>query len=79
VTTEEIMLRLLELEQRFDSYCGLYEEELTQLRTDIRELRQGLLANLQTVSRDSKAAGKSLAWDPEAPADLTGSPPIADI
>jgi len=79
VTTQEIMLRLLKLEQRFDSYCGLYEDELTQLRTDIRDLRQGLLANLQAASRDGKGESTSPPPESSAGVNLATGVPIADI
>ncbi|RPI54516.1 MAG: hypothetical protein EHM56_06165 [Chloroflexi bacterium] len=37
-------LRLLELEQRFESYCTLHEEELKEIRSTLNQLRADMLA-----------------------------------
>lgn len=36
--------RLLELEQRFDSYCKLHEEELLEIKATMNQLRENILA-----------------------------------
>jgi len=46
-----IALRLLELEQRFDSFCALYEDELREMRVALRRLREDILS----LQRDVEA------------------------
>jgi hypothetical protein len=41
---EGLALRLLRLEQRFQSYCALHDEELREIREALRHLREDLLA-----------------------------------
>ena len=41
---EGLALRLLRLEQRFQSYCVLHDEELREIREALRHLREDLLA-----------------------------------
>ncbi len=41
---EGLALRLLRLEQRFQSYCALHEEELREIHEALRHLREDLLA-----------------------------------
>jgi phage shock protein A len=43
VTTNDVALRLLELEQRFKSYCTLHEEELREIRATLSQLRKDIL------------------------------------
>jgi len=40
----DIALRLLKLEQKFDSYCALYEDELREMRVALGQLREDLLS-----------------------------------
>jgi hypothetical protein len=35
-----IALRLLQIEQRFESYCTLYEEELREIKVALNQLRE---------------------------------------
>ena len=39
----DIALRLLELEQRFESYCSLHEEELREIKATLSQLRKDIL------------------------------------
>ncbi len=41
--TKDLALRLLELEQRFEAYCMLHEEELAEIRSVLLQLREDLL------------------------------------
>lgn len=43
IDIEELAFRLLELEQRFDSYTSLYEEELGEIAGALDRLRQDVL------------------------------------
>ena len=43
----DIALRLLELEQRFESYCSLHEEELREIRATLSQLRKDILGPSQ--------------------------------
>jgi hypothetical protein len=38
-------LRLLELEQKFESYCTIHEEELKEIKTILDQLREDILRN----------------------------------
>jgi hypothetical protein len=38
-------LRLLELEQKFESYCTIHEEELKEIKTILDQLREDILKN----------------------------------
>jgi hypothetical protein len=40
---KDLSLRLLEVEQRFESYCLLHEEELTEIKKILLELREDIL------------------------------------
>jgi hypothetical protein len=42
-TANDIALRLLELEQRFESYCALHEEELREIQATLNQLREDIL------------------------------------
>ena len=42
-TTKAVALRLLELEQRFESYCALHEEELREIKATLNQLREDIL------------------------------------
>ncbi len=50
--TKDLALRLLELEQRFESYCTLHEEELAEIRSVLLQLREDFLK----ASRDLETA-----------------------
>ena len=39
-----IALRLLQIEQRFESYCTLHEEELREIKATLDQLREDVLA-----------------------------------
>lgn len=41
-----IAIRILELEQRFESYCSLYEEEMKEIRSMLTEMREELLSQI---------------------------------
>ena len=40
----DIALRLLKLEQRFESYCTLHEEELREIKATLSQLRKDILS-----------------------------------
>ena len=42
-TLENLMVRLLELEQRFDSYYALHETELEEIKAAMSQLRGNIL------------------------------------
>ena len=42
-STKDLMFRLLQLEQRFESYTALYEEELAEIKDNLRQLREDIL------------------------------------
>ena len=39
----DVALRLLELEQRFEAYCTLHEEELREIKATLNQLREDTL------------------------------------
>ena len=43
-------LQLLELEQKFESYCAINEEELKQIRMTLEQLREDILNATQDYS-----------------------------
>jgi hypothetical protein len=40
----KLAMRLLELEQRFESYCALHEEELKEIQCTLNQLRADILS-----------------------------------
>ncbi len=42
-SAKDLMFRLLQLEQRFESYSALYEEELAEIKDNLRRLREDIL------------------------------------
>lgn len=38
-----LAMRLLELEQKFESYCSIHEEELKEIKTTLDQLREDIL------------------------------------
>ena len=60
-TASALALRLLEMEQRFESYCTLHEEELKEIRSTLNQLRTEVLAWSRTLPSPCDPA-------PEAPA-----------
>ena len=51
VDTDSLAFRLLELEQKLDSYTALYEEELVEIEEALNQLRQDIL----TVQREKES------------------------
>jgi hypothetical protein len=53
-----LALRLLELEQRFESYCALHDEELKEIQSTLNQLRADILSvkrsrpSLDPIDRD---------------------------
>ena len=39
---DDLSLRLLKLQQRFDSYCALHDEDLAEIRQTLQQLRAEL-------------------------------------
>ena len=42
-----LAMRLLELEQKFESYCSIHDEELKEIKTTLDQLREDILRNEQ--------------------------------
>lgn len=71
-SAKDLMFRLLQLEQRFESYTALYEEELAEIKHNLRHLREDILGlsrnleaepdveNLETSSDGNRAQGDTL-------------------
>jgi hypothetical protein len=53
-TASSIALRLLQIEQRFESYCTLYEEELREIKVALNQLREDVLKLHRSVEADGK-------------------------
>jgi hypothetical protein len=47
-----IALRLLQIEQRFESYCTLYEEELREIKVALNQLREDVLKLHRSMETD---------------------------
>jgi hypothetical protein len=43
-------MQLLELEQKFESYCAINEEELKQIKMTLEQLREDILSDDQEYS-----------------------------
>ncbi len=43
-------MQLLELEQKFESYCAINEEELKQIKMTLEQLREDILSGNQDYS-----------------------------
>ncbi len=48
-SASNIALRLLQIEQRFESYCTLHEEELREIRSTLNQLREEVLELQRSV------------------------------
>ena len=65
----DMAFRLLELEQRFESYCALYDEEMNEIRTTLSSLRAQILDTIEesqaafTADEDSNAPAARPAED----------------
>ena len=53
-TVSSIALRLLQIEQRFESYCTLYEEELREIKVALNQLREDVLKLHRSVEADGR-------------------------
>ena len=67
----DLLVRLLQLEQRFESYSRLYEEEMGEIRETLLHLREDALKlaqaseeNLNTGEPQSSEDGHSLKEEP---------------
>lgn len=54
VTTNDVALRLLELEQRFKSYCTLHEEELREIKAILSQLGKDILELHREMEADQQ-------------------------
>jgi hypothetical protein len=61
----DIAFRLLELEQRFEAYCTLYEEELRDIEAKLRELREDALRIRQGSKPEDRSIERSCLPAPE--------------
>lgn len=48
----DIALRLLKLEQRFEAYCTLHEEELREIKATLNQLREDILRRHRDLETD---------------------------
>ena len=53
-TVSSVALRLLQIEQRFESYCTLYEEELREIKVALNQLREDVLKLQRSVETDGR-------------------------
>ena len=51
----DLLVRLLQLEQRFESYSRLYEEEMGEIRETVLRLREDVLKLAQADSHNPTA------------------------
>jgi hypothetical protein len=61
---KDIPFRLLELEQRFESYCTLHEEELAEIKETLRCLREDVLRLVRDLG--THLDGDGLGTTPES-------------
>lgn len=57
-------MQLLELEQRFESYCTINEEELKQIKIALEQLREDILSingNCLTINEKSQVIVDTLS------------------
>ncbi|MGC8837204.1 MAG: hypothetical protein ACP5UM_02200 [Anaerolineae bacterium] len=68
---ENLALRLLRLEQRFQSYCTLHDEELREIREALQRLREELLAQASSGAANPHWAGGKEAGHEEEDIPVT--------
>ena len=56
-TTSALMFRLLQLEQRFESYCTLHEEELAEIKDTLWQLREAILRLSRNLAEEPAEEG----------------------
>jgi hypothetical protein len=56
----DLMVRLLQLEQRFESYFKLYEEELGEIKDTLQSLREDVLRLAQQTPEENPDTGEPL-------------------
>jgi len=64
----ELAVRLLELEQRFKSYCTLHEAEMVEIRAALDELRGDILSStpgLRAATNPVCAQSADEGYNPE--------------
>jgi hypothetical protein len=59
----DIAVRLLELEQRFESYCSLHEEELREIKATLNQLRKDILGPNQDLGVGQEEDALGVAMD----------------
>ena len=67
---EDLALRLLELEQRFNSYCVLHEEELAEIRHALQQLREDILRLHQDLRTQPGGHSPADSSDDAVPSSL---------
>lgn len=61
----DILVRLLQLEQRFESYSRLYDEEMEEIRETLLRLREDVLKLAQASEEDLAVDEELLQTDGE--------------
>lgn len=67
----DLLVRLLQLEQRFESYSRLYEEEMGEIRETLLHLREDVLRLAQSSEEKPKAGDERSSGDGHNPKDET--------
>jgi hypothetical protein len=60
---KDMAFRLLELEQRFESYCTLHDEELAEIKEALQQLREVILKSGRNLGTDFDESNPAAALD----------------
>lgn len=73
---KDMALRLLKLEQRFESYCTLHDEELAEIKETLQQLREDILKSGRNPGTDPDEGNPVAAPDYSiSEADTAENPP----
>ncbi len=67
----DIMVRLLQLEQRFESYSRLYDEEMDEIKGTLLRLREDVLKLAQASEENLAANEGQIQTDGQPPPEET--------
>jgi hypothetical protein len=56
---QPLAMRLLELQQRFEAYVALHEEEMEEIKVTLKELRKDLLQSSRSARMDAEGQANS--------------------
>jgi len=79
---QSLAMRLLELQQRFESYVALHEEELEEIKAMFRQMRRDiLLLNQPPESEDANSSHSSLVpqGKVQPPMEAEETPPLLTL